>query len=50
MKTVLLVASTLGRDGTSQFITYFINNMSNRRDLKIKVLFSDKFPMNFRQV
>lgn len=47
MKTVLLVASTLGRDGTSQFITYFINNMSNRRDLKIKVLFFRQVPDEF---
>ena len=36
MVTLLIVASTLGRDGTSRFITYLANNHRDTFEMKIK--------------
>lgn len=44
MKTLLLIASSLGRDGTSRFITYFVNNYAKRDDIRINVLFFRSVP------
>ena len=44
MKTLLLIASSLGRDGTSRFITYFFNNYAKRDDIRINVLFFRSVP------
>lgn len=39
MRTVLIIASMLGRDGTSRIITYLANGFSNREDVSIRLLF-----------
>ena len=39
MVTLLIVASTLGRDGTSRFITYLANNLTKSNKVKVKLLF-----------
>ena len=39
MKTVLIIASMLGKDGTSRIITYLANGFSNREDVSIRLLF-----------
>lgn len=39
MKKILIIASTLGRDGTSRFITHFANGMSNSNEFQVSLLF-----------
>ena len=39
MVTLLIVASTLGRDGTSRFITYLANNLTKSNKVRVKLLF-----------
>ena len=39
MVTLLIVASTLGRDGTSRFITYPANNLTKSNKVRVKLLF-----------
>lgn len=39
MIRILIVASMLGKDGTSRFITHFANGMSKYEDFKISILF-----------
>lgn len=39
MKVILILASTLGKDGTSQFITYFVNYFTKQSGYKIVLLF-----------
>lgn len=39
MKKILVVASMLGNDGTSQFIAYFVNDFSRRKNVKLKLMF-----------
>lgn len=39
MRTVLIIASMLGKDGTSRIITYLANGFSNRKDVSIRLLF-----------
>lgn len=39
MNKLVIVASTLGRDGTSRFITYLANNLTKQSNIKVKLLF-----------
>jgi len=45
MNEILVVASTLGRDGTSRFITYLANYLSKSKSIKIKLLFFRDVPL-----
>ena len=38
MRTVLIIASMLGKDGTSRIITYLANGFSQRKDVSIRLL------------
>lgn len=38
MNSLLIVASTIARDGTSRFITYLANYLTKQSDIKIKIL------------
>ncbi len=42
MKHILIVASMLGRDGTSRFITYLANGMSQKEGFHVSLLFFRK--------
>ena len=39
MKKILIIASTLGRDGTSRFITHFANGISKNKEFHVSLLF-----------
>lgn len=44
MKSLVIVASTLGRDGTSRFISYLANNLTKHGDIKVKIIFFRDIP------
>lgn len=44
MKSLIIVASTLGRDGTSRFISYLANNISKQENIKVKIIFFRNLP------
>lgn len=44
MKSLIIVASTLGRDGTSRFISYLANYLTKSGNIKVKLLFFRDLP------
>ena len=50
MKSLLIVASTLGHDGTSRFITYLANSLTKKSGFVVKILFFRSIPEESRRL